>query len=132
MPLTTFRAEVHALLVAGLGPDVPVWDEIPDDTNELPAVVVGRVSLRRTSVAVVADMWADVWTIGRRHEAGGSDTELAEFTDRVFEALGGTRGVKSPAGELYAVARIDPRVTQVGGLDCPTYATAVEASVATC
>ena len=126
-----FRTEVVAVLTAAL-PDVPLWAVLPDDVNELPCVVVGRPGGRQTSERVVFDLDALVFVVGRRQQAGGSEDELIALADRVFMALGGTRGTKSPGGDVIAVTRVDPRMLTIAGLECPAYTVEVEASATTC
>lgn len=126
-----FRSEVAATLAVAL-PDVPLWDVIPQDVNELPCIVVGRPAGRQTSTAVVFDLDLTVFVVGRRQRAGESEDELTGLTDRVFVALGGTRGTKTPAREVIAVTRVDARNIQVAGNEIPAYTLEVEASATTC
>jgi hypothetical protein len=126
-----FRNEVIATLVAAL-PDVPLWPVIPDDVNELPCVVVGRPGGRQTATAVVFDLDLTVFVLGRRQQAGGSEDELTDLADQVFTALGGTRGTRSPGGEVVSVTRLDPRTLTVAGLDVPAYTVELESSATTC
>lgn len=126
-----FRAEVAALLTEQL-PDVALWDEIPDDIAELPCVVVGRPGGRQTATAVVFDLTLSIFVVGRRQQAGGSEVELVELADAVFNALGATRGAKSPGGIVIGVTRVDPRLLSIAGQECPAYTVEVEASATTC
>jgi len=126
-----FRTEVVGSLQAAL-PDVPLWAIIPDDVAELPCIVVGRPGGRPGRERVVIDLTLQVFVLGRRQQAGGNEDELIALVDRVFVALGGTRGTKSPGGEVIAVARVDARTLSVAGIDVPAYSVEAEASAATC
>jgi hypothetical protein len=126
-----FRAEVHDTLAASLN-GTPLWDVLPDDVNELPCVVVGRPSGHQTKQAVVFDLDLQVFVVGRRQQAGASEDELTALADTVFAALGGTRGIRAPAGLSIAVTRVDPRLLTIAGNECPAYAVEVEASDTTC
>jgi hypothetical protein len=126
-----FRTEVHSVL-AGALPDIALWDVIPEDVNELPCIVVGRPGGRQTATAVVFDLELTVFVIGRRHTAGRSEAELMALADQVFTVLGGTRGTRTPQGEVVGVTRIDPRELAIAGQNCPAYALEVEASATTC
>ena len=129
--LLAYRSEVAATLRAAM-PTVPLWDVIPDDVNELPCVVVGRPGARQSNARVVFDLSVQVFVIGRRQQAGGSEDELVSLCDDVFLALGGTKGTKSPSGEVIAPRRLDPRTLSVAGYDVPAYSVEVEASATTC
>jgi len=127
-----FRAGVVAVLEDVL-PDVPLWDVIPDDVAELPCLVVGLPGGRPGAQGpVVFDLDLTVFVVGRRTSAGGSEVELVGLLDEVFTAFGGTRGTRTPAGDVVAVARVDPRVLSVAGLDCPAFTVELEASTTTC
>lgn len=126
-----FRFEVVATIVDAM-PDVPVWDVIPDDVNELPCIVVGRPGGRPTAQAVVFDLDLSVFVIGRRQQAGGQEAEVTQLADRLFDALGGTRGCKSPAGIVLAITRLDPRMISIAGSEYPAFTVDVETSATTC
>ena len=127
----TFRTEVVATLATAL-PNVAGWDVIPDDVNELPCYVVGRPGGRPANEKIVMDLSLQVFILGRRQQAGGSEDELVALADDVFTALGGTRGTKSPSGEVVTVSRVDPRTLSIAGNDVPAYSIEVTASAATC
>ena len=129
--LFEFRSAVVALLRDKL--DTPVWDTIPDDVAEVPCLVVARPGADQTSTKVVFDLSLDVFVIGRRQQAGGSEDELVALADDVFLVFGETRSTSSLDGEFsLGVVRIDPRVVTIAGLDCPAYVVSVESSAATC
>lgn len=129
--LAAFRAEVAGTLLAAL-PDVPLWGTIPEDVNELPCVVVGLPGTRQAAERVVHNLSASVYVIGRRTSAGGAEDELVDLADRVFLALGGTRGTKSPGGQVIGVSRVDPRQLTVAGQEVPAYLVEADASATTC
>lgn len=126
-----FRQEV-ILTLSQTMPEAPLWPEIPEDVAEVPCIVVGRSGGRESAQAVVFDLDLIVWVIGRRQKAGGAEDELDLLTDQVFDALGGTKGTKSPNGTVIAATRVDPRVVNIAGQECPASAVAVVASAVTC
>ena len=129
--LLAFRTQVVETLRLAL-PGVPLWDTIPDDVAELPCLVVGRPGSRQTADRVVFDLGLQVFVIGRRQQAGASEDELVALADSVFDALGGTRGAKSPDRQVLTITRVDPRTLTIAGIDVPAYSVEVTASAASC
>lgn len=129
--LVEFRAAVVEVLKDKL--DTPLWETIPDDVAELPCIVVAMPGAVQTSTAVVFDTSVDVVVIGRRQQAGESESELVALTDDVWLTLGATRGTRDAAGAYsLGVVRLDPRVVTVAGQQCSAYVITVESSIATC
>ena len=134
--LTGFRAAVTDLLDTELdtvpGGPVPVYGTYPDDLNEVPCVVVGYPAAREdTRSRVVFDLALEVLVIGRRVQAGDSESELTTLTDAVWVVFNGTRAVKHATYSLAARA-LAPRLVTVAGAECPAYTITVDSSMATC
>lgn len=127
--LAEYRAAVADMIV--VADIVPVWDVLPDDANELPCAVVGRPAATPTTTAVVFDMVLEVFVIGRRQQAGGSEQELTALADQLWRLFNGTRATNHQ-GHGLAVRAVFPRVETIAGLEFPAYVLSVESSIATC
>jgi hypothetical protein len=127
--LSEFHDAVFALVDGGT--NAAVWDHIPDDINELPCVVVGNPLARQTTTRVVFDMGCELFVIGKRSYADGTQAELRALADELWLLFNGTR-VTSQDGVLLQVRNLLPRTLQIAGLDCPAYSLTVESSIATC
>src|SRR5882672_9522373 len=121
--LAEFRTAVFELIEAAN--IAPVWDVIPDDVNELPCVVVARPLTRQTATAVVFDLELELFIIGLRQQAGGSEQGLTVLADQLWLLFNGTRATNNNGYSLGVQSAV-PSEQNIAGLGYPAYTMTIE------
>jgi hypothetical protein len=109
----------------------PLYTFLPDDVAHLPCLVVGRPSIRESGTSGVMTTTLDVSLLGRRISDEDSQQELDALADQLFEALGGTRNMRSGAIQLRCTVLL-PATVLVAGQEMPGYIATVSAEIVSC
>lgn len=129
--IVEFRAAVVAVLVDAFGSSTPIFDELPDDLAQLPAIVVGRVDVSEGDASIVADLSLDVWLIGRRVNVDAPGLQLDQLADQVLSTFNAWRSLRAYDHDLQLSA-VNARTLTVGSSTYPAYTATVDTSITTC
>jgi hypothetical protein len=98
---------------------VTVLDQMPDDLNDVPCLVVGRPSIAPGRESQVDEVETVVFVVGRRLSDSGAQPELDALADAVYAAafarIVGLPGIGS------IEVRADPNTTAIAGVEHPVY-----------
>jgi hypothetical protein len=115
MSVTTMRT-----LVAGLlqGAPVPVHQWLPGNTDDLPALVVGRPNVAEGDQPAIIATTVPVFALGRRQGDDDAQRELDQLADLLL-----ARFWQPPRTEGVGIRlqSITAGVIEVAGLDIPAY-----------
>lgn len=133
--LADFREAVWEGISTQL-PGAALHPEIPDDLAELPCIVVGfpeAIPDRDGTYGTTVEVYAIVHPA----ETPGRDSSLMLAADAIFDALGGTSGMKvelSTSGEVWHLrpGPIARRDVTVGERLFPAYLLTIESAYITC
>lgn len=116
--ISDYRSAVFDFLAAQADlADLTPHRYLPDDVNEVPALVVGRPSFFPTRDANVAAIDVPLYVVGRRLNDDGAQEELDAWADRVL--VHAHRRI--PGVQVATGVRATPETVQVAGQDFPAY-----------
>lgn len=110
---------------------IPVYQWLPDDVAHLPCYVIGRPSLRESTVSAVLRCELDVTLLGRRVRDDDAQAELDAYADELVTMLGGTRNVRQGDSQLRCTLLL-PGTVIVAGNEHPAYIATVATDIVSC